>query len=59
VIALEDQIEKNRELSIEIFTKCIERVALKEEAQMLLPAIANRLNKQPFPEPCKSKDLWC
>ncbi len=53
MIALEDQIEKNRELSIEIFTKMIERVGLKEEAQILLPAIANRLNKNPFPEPCK------
>lgn len=29
----------------------IERVGLKEEAQILLPAIANRLNKTPFPEP--------
>ena len=53
MIALEDQIEKNRELSIEIFTKMIERVGLKEEAQILLPAIANRLNKTPFPEPCQ------
>jgi len=53
VIALEDQIEKNRETSIEIFTKMIQRVGLKEEAQILLPAIANRLNKTPFPEPCK------
>lgn len=40
-------------MSIEIFTKMIERVGLKEEAQILLPAIANRLNKTPFPEPCK------
>lgn len=53
MLALEDQIEKNREISIEIFTKMIERVGLKEEAQILLPAIANRLNKTPFPEPCK------
>ncbi len=53
MIALEDQIEKNRELSIEIFTKLIERVGLKEEAQIILPAIANRLNKVPFSEPCK------
>jgi len=34
----------------------IERVGLKEEAQILLPAIANRLNKTPFPEPCKLDD---
>lgn len=32
VIALDDQIEKNRELSIEIFTKMIERIGLKEES---------------------------
>jgi len=32
VIAPEDQIEKNRELAIEIFTKAIERVGLKEES---------------------------
>jgi hypothetical protein len=32
VIALEDQIEKNRELAIEILTKLIERVGLKDEA---------------------------
>jgi hypothetical protein len=53
VIGLEDQIEKNRELAIEIFTKMVEKVGFKDEAQILLPAIANRLNKQPFPEPCK------
>lgn len=29
----------------------IERVGLKDEAQILIPAIANRLNKTPFPEP--------
>jgi len=43
VIALEDQIEKNRELSIEIFSKAIERIGLKDEATILLPAIANRM----------------
>ena len=32
VIALEDQIEKNREITIEIFTKMIERTGLKDEA---------------------------
>lgn len=31
----------------------IERVGLKDEAQILIPAICNRLNKTPFPEPCK------
>lgn len=29
----------------------IERLGLKDEAQIILPAIANRLNKIPFPEP--------
>jgi hypothetical protein len=53
VIALEDQIEKNRELSIEIFTKMIERAGLKDEAQIIIPGICNRLNKTPFPEQCK------
>lgn len=53
VIGLDDQIEKNREYCIEIFTKMIERVGLKDEAQILIPAICNRLNKNPFPEPCK------
>lgn len=50
IMTLEDQIEKNRELAIEIMTKAIERVGLKDEAQILLPAIANRMNKQPFAE---------
>ena len=33
--------------------KAIERVGLKDEAQVLLPAIAARMNKMPFTEPCK------
>jgi hypothetical protein len=32
VISLEDQIEKNREITIEILTKAIERVGLKDES---------------------------
>jgi len=50
VLGLEDQIEKNRELSIEIMIKAIERVGLKDEANIILPAIANRMNKVPYPE---------
>ena len=62
VITLEDQIEKNRELAIEIIQKYAllyiminayrqtERVGLKEESQILLPAIAARMNNTPFPE---------
>lgn len=50
VLCLEDQIEKNREYAIEIMTKAIERVGLKDEANIILPAIANRMNKIPYPE---------
>ena len=50
VISLEDQIEKNRELTIEILTKAIERVGLKDESQIILPAIANRMCKIPYAE---------
>ena len=53
VISLEDQIEKNREITIEILTKAIERVGLKDESQILLPAIANRMSKIPYNEQCK------
>lgn len=50
IMTLEDQIEKNRELAIEIMSKAIERIGLKNEAQILLPAVANRMNKSPFAE---------
>lgn len=30
-----------------------ERVGLKEESQILLPALAARMNNTPFPEQCK------
>lgn len=53
VIGLEDAIEKHREMAIEIASGCIERVGFKDEAQILLPAIANRMNKLPFAEQCK------
>ena len=53
VLTLEDQIEKNRELAIEIMSKATERVGLKSEAGLILPAVANRMNKQPFAEQCK------
>lgn len=53
VLSLEDQIEKHREMTIEILTTFVERVGLKEEAQILLPAVANRMNKLPFIETCK------
>ena len=50
VISLEDQIEKNREITIEILSKAIEKVGLKDESQILLPAIANRMSKIPYAE---------
>ena len=53
VISLEDQIEKNREITIEILSKAIEKVGLKDESQILLPAIANRMSKIPYAEQCK------
>ena len=53
VLCLEDQVEKNREWTIEIFTTVIEKCGLEEEAQIIIPAICNRMNKNPFAEPCK------
>ena len=53
VISLEDQIEKNREITIEILTKAIEKVGFKDESQIILPAIANRMSKVPYAESCK------
>jgi len=53
VLCLEDQVEKNRELAIEIMTTMVEHVGLKDESQMILPAIAARMAKIPFTEPCK------
>jgi len=55
IICLDDQIEKNREIAIEILIKAVERVGLKDEAQILLPAIAARMNKIPFLE--KSEEV--
>ena len=50
VISLEDQIEKNREITIEILSKAIEKVGLKDESQIILPAVANRMSKIPYAE---------
>ncbi len=50
VIILEDPIEKCREIAIEMFTEFVETYGLKEEAQLLLPAIVKRMNSHPFPE---------
>ena len=37
-------------MSIDIIQTMTERVGLKEESQILLPAIAARMNNTPFPE---------
>ena len=44
VLCLEDAIEKNREIALEILTTCIENCGLKEEAQIIIPAICKRMN---------------
>jgi hypothetical protein len=51
VLCLEDQVEKNREMTIEMITTVTERCGLKEESNILLPAIANRMKKIPYSEP--------
>lgn len=51
VLCLEDQVEKNRELSIEIIMVMIEKAGFEEESQILLPAVAQRMIKTPFAEP--------
>lgn len=51
MICLEDKVEKNREISIELLTTCIEKCGIKEESQILLPAVANRMIKTPYAEP--------
>ena len=53
VLCLEDQVEKNREMAIEIMSTMVEHCGFKEEAQIILPAVAARMGKTPFPEPCK------
>ena len=53
VLCLEDQIEKNREVSLEMLTTCLEHCGFKEEAQIILPAVCKRMNATPYPEPCK------
>ena len=51
VICLEDPVEKNREISIEIMSQMIEHAGFKEESQIIIPAVANRMGKLPFSEP--------
>lgn len=53
VLCLDDQVEKNREIAIEIITLMIEKVGLRDESQIILPAIAGRMSKLPYAEQCK------
>jgi hypothetical protein len=57
VLCLEDQVEKNREMAIEIMSTMVGYCGFKEESAIILPAIAARMNKNPFPEPCKYDDV--
>ena len=54
VLCLGDAVEKNREFAIEIISLVTERCGLKEEANILLPAIADRMKKVPYSENCNS-----
>ena len=40
-------------MAIEIMQTMVEHAGFKEESQIILPAVAARMNKNPFPEPCK------
>lgn len=51
VLIYDDQIEKLRELAIEITQHLVERFELKDEAQVIIQGIVARMNKMPFPEP--------
>lgn len=53
VLCLEDQVEKNREMSIEIMQTMVEHAGFKDESNIILPACAARMGKTPFPEQCK------
>jgi len=35
-----------------------EKLGLKEESQILLPAIAARMNNIPYPETCKKVNMY-
>ena len=37
VICLDDQVEKNREISIQIINNMVEKFGFKEESQIILP----------------------
>ncbi len=45
VLTLEDQVEKNREIAIEILSTMVEKGGFKEESQIMLPSVAARMSK--------------
>tara|TARA_B110000503_G_C6919182_1_gene317972 strand:- start:284 stop:535 length:252 start_codon:yes stop_codon:yes gene_type:complete len=53
VLGLEDTVEKHREWCVEMISEMIEKFSIKEESQIILPAIANRMIKVPYAEQCK------
>ncbi len=53
VLRLEDPVEKHREMAIEILTEMVEKFGFKDESQIILPAISNRMIKVPYAENCK------
>ena len=53
VLCLEDQVEKNREMSLEIMTTMLENASFQDESNIILPACAARMGKIPYPEQCK------
>ena len=53
VLCLEDAVEKHREIAIEIITEMVDKFGFKEESQIIIPAICNRMIKLPYAENCK------
>jgi len=49
---VEDQVEKCRELSLEIITKFVENLGdkMKEEVNFIIPVLLSRINNIPYPE---------
>ena len=58
IVAYSDTVEKHREMAIEITKTTLEAIGLKDEAQLILPAVIGRLNdNNPFPEPTEEVRL--
>lgn len=57
VLIYDDKVEKLREIAINITTQLIERFEVKEEAQVIIPGIVERMNKIPYAEPSEEVRL--